>query len=101
NIDMPDDSVSRAVSIGNQRIMLREENGTGSDKFIKMGVSGGFEDDKFKVLSANPDETRNLTDEEATVMRNRLKVKSSDETSAETDEKLKNKVDKGSGFLVK
>ena len=96
------DEASQNVSYMNsQNVEINKNSGSDNTKTIGMNVEEGFKDDKYKVLSGNPDVSRNLTSEEASLMRSRLNIKSGDEVSEEIDEKLKEKVDKGFGYLVK
>lgn len=96
------DEASQNVSYMNsQNVEIIKNSGSDDAKSISMNVEKGFKDDKYNILSGNPDVSRNLTSEEASLMRSRLDIKSGDEVSEEIDKKLKEKVDKGFGYLVK
>lgn len=100
NIDTEGSTV-KTSSMNDEQILLTENPGSIDSKFISMSIAGGFRDNKSKVLSSNPDESRNLSEEEASVMRSRLNVSSNEETSQKLEKGLSKKVDKGLGFLVK
>lgn len=100
NIDTEGSTV-RTSSLNDEQVLLTENPGSMNAKSVSITVAEGFKDNGHKTLSANPDESRDLTDEEASTMRSRLSVSSDEEVTEKLNESLKDKVDKGSGFLVK
>lgn len=100
NIDTEGSTV-RTSSLNDEQVLLTENPGSMNAKSVSVTVAEGFKDNEHNVLSSNPDKSRDLTDEEASTMRSRLSVSSDEEVIEKLNEGLKDKVDKGYGFLVK